>query len=148
MHGLHVDDSVRDVRLARRTLEEAYGSGAACDWILNRVGDRMNKKARAIANNRFQRRDSSTGAPQARHFTMRSRALHTARAALNCGVRSTFVWRIFIAPLPRCVLRRRFRSNEISNFLGCTPTASQRKGDVFTNQTSGRSRTARSEFWR
>lgn len=38
--------------------------------------------------------------------------------------------------------------DEISNMLGCTPTASQRKGDVFTSQASGRSRTARFGLWR
>jgi Domain of unknown function (DUF4279) len=37
--------------------------------------------------------------------------------------------------------------SEISSRLGCAPTMSQRKGDVFTNKTTGSSRTARYGAW-
>jgi hypothetical protein len=36
---------------------------------------------------------------------------------------------------------------EITALLGCSPTKGQRKGDVFTSSTSGRSRTARFGMW-
>jgi hypothetical protein len=37
---------------------------------------------------------------------------------------------------------------EISALLGCTPTKSQRKGDVFTSKTTGKSRTEKCGAWR
>jgi uncharacterized protein DUF4279 len=38
--------------------------------------------------------------------------------------------------------------DEITALLGCTPSSSERKGDVFTSKTSGRSRTAKLGAWR
>jgi hypothetical protein len=38
--------------------------------------------------------------------------------------------------------------DRVTELLGCTPTKAQRKGDTFTNPTSGYTRTAKVGMWR